>query len=384
MYEENENKIDWMSILKKLGMIVGAIIVVLLIVVGVSKCTKKDTPKLKGATPVDLTEQLNELENATLKYLTKDNLPVEINASKTIRLKILTNKNIITEIKDSDGNRCDANESYSEVTRLENNYAVKISLVCGPNKDYRIVYVGCFENCNGGICKGEENSTNGICNVSTTNPDPTKPTQNPGNTPSTSTTTTKKPTTTTKKPTTTTTTKKPTTTTTTQKRTMYEYQKCTTTPSSCQVGSPNNGRCEKAVPFTEYGTVTMVGGGTTTKNVPSTPVYYKTVSAGKNALVKYSYYYAGYVPKENSTNPHKFYKCNEGTISSDGKSCKVTVSTPGTPSCVDKSYTYYNGKCSRMSYRIEYYEMTPGKTYCETQWSYSTSISGWTRTGRTK
>lgn len=396
MYEENENKLDWTNILKKLGIAVGAIVVILLVVTGITKCAKSDDKKPSEKTPVDLTSQLDQLESATLSYLTKDNLPVEINASKTIRLKILINKDLITEIKDSDNNRCDINESYSEVTRLENSYAVKMSLSCGQNKDYRIIYVGCFEECNGGICKGTENSVNGICNVVPTNPEPNP--ENPSN-PSTSTTTKPNTTTTTKKPGTTTkkattTTKK--TTTTTPKEVWYEYKKCTTTPAYCPVGSPKNGRCERLVPYTEYGTVVNNPTTTTTpiaaKKVlaSTTTVYFKRVSEAPTKTDLVEYVYLGYFPKENSSNPYKFtkktykYQCTEGNPSSDGKTCYVTTTTSGTPSCADPRFTYHDGVCTRMNYKAEYSNMVPAKESCETTWSKSTYLPGWTRTGRTK
>ncbi len=81
MYEENENKLDWTNILKKLGIAVGAIVIILLVVTGITNCAKSDGKKPSEKTPVDLTAQLDQLETATLSYLTKDNLPVEINAS---------------------------------------------------------------------------------------------------------------------------------------------------------------------------------------------------------------------------------------------------------------------------------------------------------------
>ena len=385
MYEENENKIDWMSILKKLGIIVGAIVIVLLIVTGVSNCTKKDSGKPDNKKPVDLTSQLDQLESATLAYLTKDNLPIEMNASKTIRLKILINKNLVSEIKDSENNRCDINESYAEITRLENNYAVKISLSCGQNKDYRVIYVGCFEECNGGICEGTENSTNGICTVTPVEPEPNPGTDTEPTTPPT----------TTKPNTTTTTTKKP--TTTTSKVVWYEFEKCTTKPAYCPVGSPKNGRCERLVPYTEYGTVAYEKDTTTSKPVPASKVvvstrtvyYARTSEIPKSTdLVKYDY--KGIYSNENASKPHKVvvttykYQCSQGNPSLDGKTCYVTTSVPGKPYCIDPRFTYSNGSCTRMNYKTEYSEMVPAKKTCQTTWSKSTYLAGWTRTGRTK
>jgi len=397
MYEENENKLDWTNILKKLGIAVGAIVIILLVITGISKCTKTSYKKPNEKVPVDLTTQLDQLESATLSYLTKDNLPVEINASKTIRLKILINKNLISDLKDSNNNRCDINESYSEVTRLENSYAVKLSLTCGTNKDYRIIYVGCFEECNGEICKGTENSVNGICNVAPITPepnpdDPSNPTTTPNTKPSTTTTTKKPSNSTTKKPTTTT--KKP--NTTSPKEVWYEYKKCTTVPAYCPVGSPKNGRCERLIPYTAYGTVVNNSTPTTTpvpaKKVEAskTTVYFKKVSEvpSKTDLVVYTY--LGYFPKENSSKPHKFtkttykYTCSSGTPSSDGKTCYVTTNSGSKPSCADPTYTYHDGVCTKLSYRVEYSDLVPARETCETTWSKSTSLPGWIRTGRTK
>ena len=219
MYEENEKKVDWGNIIKRLLMLLIALLVIFGIITLVTKCANSNKNKGNDE-PISLSEQLDALQNATLNYLTKDNLPTELNASKTIRLKYLISKNLIEEIKDSEGNTCDENTSYSEVTKLANNYAVKLTLSCGDNSEYRIIYVGCFENCEGGICLGEENSTGGVCDVTVPEPTPTEEpsTNTTTNTnTSTNTSTTKPSTSTTTKPSTNTnTTTKPSTSTTTK------------------------------------------------------------------------------------------------------------------------------------------------------------------------
>lgn len=164
MYENNERKIDWLGILKKLLMFVLALTVIFGIIALVTKCTK-DEPKDESPIEekVDLKGLLDEIEEATMKYITKDNLPTELNASKTIKLKYLINKDLIKEVKDEKGNTCNQNSSYSEITKLQNNYALKVSLTCGDTTDYKIVYIGCFESCEDGVCVGDENMTGGIC-----------------------------------------------------------------------------------------------------------------------------------------------------------------------------------------------------------------------------
>lgn len=448
MYEDNETKIDWKNIIKKVVIVIVAIVIILGIVSLVKKCSHKtdepDTP-----TKVDLTKQLDELERATLTYLTKDNLPTTINSSKTIRLKILTSKNIITGITDDNGNKCDTNSSYSEVTRLDNNYAVKISLTCGPNSDYRIIYVGCFENCNGSICKGNEDSTNGICEITTTDNSQNKDntTTKPNNTGNSSNSTS------TNKPST-----KPNNNSNNNSNsnnnnnnnnnnnsnnnsnkpsglknvTLYEYKKCSNGTPKCTQGSYINGTCERLTAYTEYGKVVTSGGGTTTEvlgnatpKTSSTGSSSKTINAKnagtvsttKPATIKNTST-VGYLFKTYSNGKYTYtkYTCSQGTIKNSGGkyvcqvttagtsnttySCSVgnvrkingvykcvrTVDVPTTSHCELASFTYNkaNNTCTKVSYKTDYFDPVPGSSTCETMWSRSTSVSGWTRTGNTK
>lgn len=407
MYEENENKIEWGPILKRLGMILAVILVIFGIVTLVSKCSKNEDKKKPNTpnTPISLENQLDELQRATLEYLTKDNVPTELNGSKVIRLKILTSKNILSGITDSEGNKCDQNESYSEITRLENNYAVKMSLTCGTkNKATRVIYVGCFEGCNGNVCLGDENQTGGICGEITTpvddnNQQPTTPTNTPN-----------KPNTTTKPSTST----KPNTgtsnnnnnnnnstnnnnTNTVPKEVYYEYRKCTVTPSYCKIGSMNaNGDCERMVPTTVKGKVLQVGGGTTRvaaklSGTKESTVILSNTSEAKNTIVnvgKTSTFTSYSLIRLRSDYRYDYkktvttYTCSTGTA--DGKQC--IVSSAPSYKCEDLTFRYNTStkECTKVIYPVEIYPAEPGKQTCETTWSKSTSLQGWTKTGRTK
>lgn len=434
MYEENENKIEWGPILKKIGMLLAVVLVIFLIVTGISKCTKKDDVQPENPVNISLEEQLDELERATLEYLTSENLPTELNASKTIRLKILVNKGIVTGITDGENNRCDVNESYSEVTRLENNYAVKMSLTCGKNKASRVIYVGCFERCNGSVCKGEELEALGICGgttnpVDTNNQTPNQSTDNKPSTttkPSTSKPNTNKPSTDTNKPSTpnTNTPSQPNPSTpTTTKGTLYQYKKCSVR-SICHQGSPNaNGDCEVFNQITVYGQVLTVGGSSSsTTQVPaeksivpatktskpvttSTTVYLKNSSEAKNtSTVTYKFigimsngtykytkttttYKTVYTcnGKETSSSTCTVYKCNGKVTNSS--TCTVSNGSSSTSkSCADKSFTYNSstGKCEKVQGQTTIVGKVIQNEVCDYTWSYSPTLAGWTRTGATK
>lgn len=424
MYEENENRLNWGSILKKLVFVILAILIILGVISMITRCTNKnDEPEEPVNTVVDLTKQLDQLEAATLAYLTKDNVPIELNASKTIRLKILINRNLLTGIKDSEGNTCDANESYSEITRLADNYAVKMSLTCGTNKDYRVIYVGCFEECNGDICKGTEASTGGLCtitqnesnnnsnneNQNTDTKDDSKvnsSNNNNNNNNNNSNSNNSKPSTgsNTSSSSGNSNTSSSSSSNTTKKETLYEYKQCTTTSVRCTSGTLNNGMCETYYPQTVEGLVVRSGGETkttTTKvaatKVPSTSyksetVYLNNTSQAVNtSTVSYTFvkYVAGKGYQYTKSTKVTTYtsKCNSGTPDGNGY-CIITstTTTPYTYSCADKTYTYNasTNKCTKSVLLPTYSNpiTTPGT--CQYTWSYSTSLPGWTRTGNTR
>jgi len=419
MYEENENKINWKIILKKVLIVLVATLLIFGIIALVNKCTHKEEEKPKVKEVIDLTKQLDELEEATLKYLTKENLPTELNASKTIRLKTLMSKGLVKNIADSKSNKCNSNESYAEVTRLDNNYAVKLSLTCGTNTDYRIIYVGCFAECtNGGICKGSETSTEGICSITPIveqNTDDTPVDTKNDNA------TTSKPSATTKpsstsKPTTT----KPSVTTPTVTKpktvTMYEYKKCST-KSFCPIGKEENGRCVSQVRNTLQGKVIQKSTTTTrdvgavkintftnyntyasfVKNISTTSPSISATSTTAYKLIRYKggkYTFAQYTCYSGTIkNVGGIYKCGStsttrtcsvGTPNSAGR-CIETV-YGSTPVCEDSTYTYNasTNTCTKEVYKTEYRDLINYPTDCQTTWSKSTSLSGWTRTGNVK
>ena len=414
MYEENEKRINWAIILKRLAMIIIALLVIFGIIGLITKCTRNSDSK-KSIEPenVNLSQQLDQVQEATLKYLTKDILPVELNSSKTIKLKYLATKNLIGTVKDATGTVCDTSSSYSEVTRLENNYALKISLTCGKNTDYRIIYIGCFDTCkDGDICIGSENSTGGICNVAPTteNKDSNTSKENSNTTNTNNTNTNSNTNNNTKNDTNKTATNNNTNNNnnnnTNNKKTIYEYQKCDT-DLYCDTGSLINGTCVTYYNRTYLGNVTTALGNITTKTEKVTyegVPQYKTKTTTKTEevclhsstpqdtdTVKYTYLDTDRkndcyrYKKEVYTYSSYFtglYKCGNTTQSS-----KTCVTTKKVKVCEDSSYTYNESTRQCTKTMVEAYTSAPRETtgICETTWSTQTSLGyGWIRTGNYK
>ena len=374
MYEENEKKINWLSVLKRAIIFVVVLIVIFTIISLLTRCTNKNNSINPTQENINLSSEIEEMQDATIKYLTEDILPREINDRKTIKLKYLINNKIIDSLKDKQGNVCDVDASYSEVTRLENNYALKTVVNCGKNTDYKVIYIGCFDNCNGGICKGSE-SNSGLCSITETDSN------------SNTTTTTKKSTsstTTTKKTSNTKVSKTSNTNNSTNSnKVQYQYKKAYV-KLICEYGTLVNNVCR----LQDYYTLTD-------EPVKNTNTTYKksTVNANKEKV------YLNNVAKNTSTATYEYittesvagkrkyvynkYTCKRGTL--NGKTC--TISTPSTTTsytCKDASFVYdsKNNKCYKQVVD-ESYTNPIKKTYFEYTWDYTSPGEGWVKTGKT-
>ena len=129
MYEEKKRsiKIDWKSLLIKLGIL---LVVVFIIVWIVSLFNRKDE------VPSNFGTNLKLMRDATTEYFTGSRLPKEIDDSTKITLQEMFDRNLLVEFTDAYGNSCDTQNSYAEATRLdEENYRIEIRLVCGEEND---------------------------------------------------------------------------------------------------------------------------------------------------------------------------------------------------------------------------------------------------------
>ncbi len=213
--------------------------------------------------------------------------------------------------------------------------------------------------------------------------------------------------------------------------TQYEYTKCSSA-TTCARGSYDErlGQCVSSSLKVLEGTVvtntsgsstrevilgnaTMIGGGSNSSTRNAT--YNGVISTTKPATIRntskvaylfknYSsskYYYHKYSCSSGTIkNVNGTYKCVISTASSKTPSCSKgtpkliggvykcvgteTVSGTTSKTCQDNSYFYnsYTGKCTKEYYEYSYTEPEPG--VCRTTWSASTSLAGWTRTGRTQ
>ena len=136
-------------------------------------------------------ENITAMKEAAEDYYTTDRLPKNNGDMSEMTLQRMLDLKLIVPFVDKDGNSCDVNNSYVQVTKDGNEYVMKVTLVCGKQNDYIIEHIGCHdvcERCTVEDKKDEEKESTTKTSTNTT----TKTTTKTTNTTKTTTTTTTK------------------------------------------------------------------------------------------------------------------------------------------------------------------------------------------------
>lgn len=93
-----------------------------------------------------------QIRDAALRYYNKDKLPQNVGDKVKITLAGLQKDNLISNLFYND-DKCSVNDSYAELTKIDNDYLLKINLSCGKLNDYLIFHVGEYEYCDNVLCE---------------------------------------------------------------------------------------------------------------------------------------------------------------------------------------------------------------------------------------
>ncbi len=198
MYEDKQRKIkiNWKSLLIKMVIL---LVVIFLILWFISIINKK-----KQDVPSNIGTNLKIMQEAASEYFTGSKLPENLNGKVSITLKEMIDSKLIIEFKDQNGKACDLTNSYAEATKVsDEDYTIKVKLVCGKENDYVIDTIKVKNNSNDPVIDNNEDNnqdnnqdnssgdstSNGSTSNSSTNTKPstsTKPSTTPSTTPSTS------------------------------------------------------------------------------------------------------------------------------------------------------------------------------------------------------
>jgi len=174
MYEERKNVFSLKDIILQIILIV--LFVFIMIWLFPTKSYLNDNYVASGNLSEELDKKLQSLYGrlyadnigsmtaAAQGYFTNERLPQTIGDTVTIKLSEMYDKKLVLELMDSNNKSCDTEKSFVEVTKMDNEYQMKVQLTCSDYSDYIIVYMGCYDYCDN--CDKEE-------------PKPTNPTPNP-------------------------------------------------------------------------------------------------------------------------------------------------------------------------------------------------------------
>ncbi len=124
-------------------------------------------------------DNIESMKVAGKDYFTTPRLPQEVGDSVTITLEEMIEKKLILELTDSNNESCNVTESYIKVTKLDDEYLMKIQLTCTDSSDYINVYLGCYDYCETDICEEEPEEEQPETPVTKPDPEPSTPTPDP-------------------------------------------------------------------------------------------------------------------------------------------------------------------------------------------------------------
>ena len=101
-------------------------------------------------------DNIERMKDAAISYYTDERLPQEVGESKKMTLSEMIEKKIIVELIDKNNKACDKEESYVKITKMDDEYLLKVNLKDSEKEDYILVHLGCYTYCESAVCERKE------------------------------------------------------------------------------------------------------------------------------------------------------------------------------------------------------------------------------------
>lgn len=111
--------------------------------------------KVDALTEQIFNQNITTMKEAAISYFTTPRLPKKVGDSQTLTLREMRNKNLLLPLIDKNGNQCDEGVSYVMITKMDDEYVLKVLLGCSDKEDYILVHLGCYDYCDGDVCEKE-------------------------------------------------------------------------------------------------------------------------------------------------------------------------------------------------------------------------------------
>lgn len=101
-------------------------------------------------------DNLQTMKEAAINYYTTPRLPKNLNDVKSMTLREMLKEKLLVEFKDANNKSCDLDDSYVEITKLEDEFLLKVNLSCTDNDAYILVHLGCYDYCSTDVCEKKD------------------------------------------------------------------------------------------------------------------------------------------------------------------------------------------------------------------------------------
>lgn len=145
--DEDEKKINWISLFVKVAV---AVVLIIIFVWLISLIAKKSN--------TNTSQNINLMKEAGEKYFTEERLPELNSSSVKVSLNGLYSERLIDTITDKNGKACDSNKSYILLTKYNDGYNMKIYLKCSKIEEKATIVMKQYSYCKYTICEKDNNN----------------------------------------------------------------------------------------------------------------------------------------------------------------------------------------------------------------------------------
>ena len=111
-------------------------------------------------------KNLTNMKNAARDYYTTERLPKNVGDKEKMTLQAMIDKKIITTLLDKNNKTVDTEKSYVEITKMDNEYLLKVNIKDSEKEDYILVHLGCYSYCDSYLCQKQTTKTTNVGNKS--------------------------------------------------------------------------------------------------------------------------------------------------------------------------------------------------------------------------
>ena len=144
--DEDEKKINWISLFVKVAVVVVLIIIFVWLISLIARKSNNNTSK-----------NINLMKEAGEKYFTEERLPEVNSSSVKVSLNELYSEKLLDTITDKNGKACDSNKSYILLTKYNDGYNMKIYLKCSKTEEKATIVMKQYSYCKYTICEKDNN-----------------------------------------------------------------------------------------------------------------------------------------------------------------------------------------------------------------------------------